>query len=300
MLIARPGSHAPVDVLFRQRHFVKLARAGIEHIHDDAIDEAVLAACAFREALDNYAVSDVSIVGTAALRTAGNAASFIRQLEAILGHSIRIIDGQQEAYLIATGVRALLTEHPGLHLVLDIGGGSVECILLDEGEIRSAVSLPIGVAVLHHQFHRQEPIPGDDLVAMRAYISSRVSPWLSPYRGAAIRSLIGASGIFDVLADFDRQTDDLLCQIPLNRIRDLTRQVTAIDLHARKNIQALPEERADLIVSAMNLIEVMIELVRPEKIYASAYAMKEGVLLYRMHGGGYSSSVNSSPEVRPI
>ena len=239
-------------------------------------------------------------MGTAALRTADNAASLTHQLEAVLGHPIRIIDGQEEARLIATGVRSLLRQHPGTHLVLDIGGGSVELILLDQHGIISSVSLPLGIAVLHHRFHQHEPIRSDELTLMREHIIGKVRPWLAQLQNTPIKSLIGASGIFDVLADLDLHPDMLLCPIPKARIQDVTRQVTTMDLSSRKRLPGLPEERADLIVSAMNLIDVLIEEVHPEEIYTSAYAMKEGELLERMAGKGHSSSVDLSPDGRPI
>lgn len=184
--------------------------------------------------------------------------------------------------------------------MLDIGGGSVELILLDQHGIISSVSLPLGIAVLHHRFHHHEPIRSDELDSMREHIIGKVRPWLAHHQGSPVKSLIGASGIFDVLADLDLHPDMLLFPIPGARIQDVTRQVTTMDLPSRKCLPGLPEERADLIVSAMNLIDVLIEEVHPDEIFTSAYAMKEGELLERMARKGHSSSVDPSTGGRPI
>lgn len=279
---------------------MRLARSGIQHIHDEAIVDARAAAYHFRDALKNHTVVDVSVLGTAALRTADNASSFITDLETILGHPVHLIDGQEEARLIAVGVMPLLSHHPGVHLVLDIGGGSVELILLDQGRIQSSISLPIGMGVLHHQFHIHDPITPGELASMRACIISTVSPWLKRHHSLTVTTLVGASGIFDVLADSGSQSNVLLCQIPFQRIRELTNQVTALDLSGRMHVPGMPEERADLIVSAMHVIDVIIDLAQPGAIFASAYALKEGALMHMMAARGYSSSSEPASEGDPI
>jgi len=83
----------------------------------------------FNERLRGLPEGAVRCVGTSALRVAKNAEPFLEQAEAALGFPIEIIAGREEARLIYLGVTHSLPPSPGWRLVVDIGGGSTECII---------------------------------------------------------------------------------------------------------------------------------------------------------------------------
>ena len=83
----------------------------------------------FSERLRGLPEGAVRCVGTSALRVAKNAEQFLEQAEAALGFPIEIIAGREEARLIYLGVTHSLPPSSGRRLVVDIGGGSTECII---------------------------------------------------------------------------------------------------------------------------------------------------------------------------
>ena len=83
----------------------------------------------FNERLRGLPEGAVRCVGTSALRVAKNAEQFLQQAEQSLGFPIEIIAGREEARLIYLGVTHSLPPSPGRRLVVDIGGGSTECII---------------------------------------------------------------------------------------------------------------------------------------------------------------------------
>ena len=82
----------------------------------------------FNERLRSLPREAVRCVGTSALRTAKNSASFVEAAELTLGFPIEIIAGREEARLIYLGVINSLPASDRRRLVVDIGGGSTECI----------------------------------------------------------------------------------------------------------------------------------------------------------------------------
>lgn len=82
----------------------------------------------FGERLREFPKGSVRCVGTSALRVAKNAPAFIEEAEAALGFPIEIIAGREEARLIYLGVHHSLPVSDNRRLVVDIGGGSTECI----------------------------------------------------------------------------------------------------------------------------------------------------------------------------
>lgn len=98
----------------------------------------------FSERLRGLPEEAVRCVGTSALRVAKNAEPFLEQAEQALGFPIEIIAGREEARLIYLGVSHSLPAFPGKRLVVDIGGGSTECIIGSGSKQKSRESLLMG------------------------------------------------------------------------------------------------------------------------------------------------------------
>ena len=98
----------------------------------------------FSERLRDLPEEAVRCVGTSALRVAKNAGQFLEQAEAALGFPIEIIAGREEARLIYLGVTHSLPPSSGRRLVIDIGGGSTECIIGSGTRQKSRESLQMG------------------------------------------------------------------------------------------------------------------------------------------------------------
>ncbi|GIV25634.1 MAG: hypothetical protein KatS3mg026_1326 [Bacteroidia bacterium] len=64
----------------------------------------------------------------------------------------------KEARLIHEGVKHGLPLPEEPYLVMDIGGGSVELIVGEKGQIRYLVSLPVGVTALQRRFPEPDPL----------------------------------------------------------------------------------------------------------------------------------------------
>lgn len=98
----------------------------------------------FNERLRGLPEGAVRCVGTSALRVAKNVDKFLAEAEQALGFPIEIIAGREEARLIYLGVTHSLPPSSGRRLVVDIGGGSTECIIGSGTRQESRESLLMG------------------------------------------------------------------------------------------------------------------------------------------------------------
>ena len=113
------------------REPVRLA-AGLtadKYLDAEAQQRALVALARFSERLRGLPREAVRAVGTNSFRVAKNAADFIPQAEHVLGFPIEVIAGREEARLIYLGVAHGLPPSKDHRLVIDIGGGSTECII---------------------------------------------------------------------------------------------------------------------------------------------------------------------------
>jgi exopolyphosphatase/guanosine-5'-triphosphate,3'-diphosphate pyrophosphatase len=111
-----------------------LDRSG--ELDPDAIARTLAALERHTEEAAAAGAARIAAVGTAALRRARNAPAFLEEAKRRVGLEVAVISGEEEAALAFEAVARGREEEgiaPGRLLVLDIGGGSTECIAGKEG-----------------------------------------------------------------------------------------------------------------------------------------------------------------------
>jgi exopolyphosphatase/guanosine-5'-triphosphate,3'-diphosphate pyrophosphatase len=165
-------------------------------------------------------------------------------------------------------------------MIMDIGGGSVEFIIADQEQVHWAQSFPIGVAVLYKRFHQTDPISSQQKIDLYHFLDQTLKPLKTALKEHPVQELVGASGTFDVLENMvtEKKPCPHCAEIDTDRLRLVTGYIVASDLATRTAMDKMPPERADLIVVALLLIDYVCKLAGIQKIYVSAYAMKEGMI----------------------
>lgn len=268
------------QILYKERIFVNLAEDGIQQIGDAAWHRGHQAIENFCRKMENLSVDKVRAVGTAALRTAHNAGDFIDSIRRNCDIHIEVISGESEARYIARGVMKALPVVSVPILILDIGGGSIELILVDEGKIILAESFPLGIAVLYDNFHHSEPMSGKEHATMEAALENHLGKLLKVSREYPGLHLCGAAGTFEVL-------ESSLSPDAINKDYSLFDKasfypvyqgIVSASLDERRKMPEIPESRARYIVVAFALIRFFLDRLPADSFYISNFALKEGVL----------------------
>lgn len=160
----------PLDTL---KQTVRLA-SGLRS--DDTLDEAsrqraLVALAGFGERLSSFSPDAVRAVATNTLRVARNVGHFLPTAEAALGFPIEVVSGLEEARLIYLGAAHSLPLDGESRLVVDIGGGSTECIVGVDRQARTLESAGIGCVVLSRRHFADGRVDGDAFEA--AYYEAR-------------------------------------------------------------------------------------------------------------------------------
>ncbi len=280
LLVVQSNEHGKFIEQHRERIFVKLADKGITRISDQAYARGLHAMVRFRQLLDEHQVDNIRAIGTAALRTASNGPAFIADVWQKTRIGIQLIDGQEEARLIHLGVNQAVDMEQDNSLIMDVGGGSVEFIIADRMGVKWAESFPIGVAVLFQAFHTNDPITPQEVQAIFRHLDQMLVPLFTALEKHPTTSLIGASGTFDVLENLlankkDRTTS---ARVEIDAFHRLYQHLLPTSLVKRKAMATIPDDRIDMIIVALILIEYIIKKADSQEIIVSAYAMKEGIL----------------------
>ena len=267
-------------VLFRERVYVKLAKGGVEQIAADAFDLGVSTMKRFSEIMNQHEVHQYKALGTATLRQAANAHQFIESVAVQSGLIIETIDGESEAQLIKEGVALAIPEvSSSPTIIMDIGGGSVEYILHQEGMATWHHSFPVGVAVMRRRFQSAPLLSLQDQKNMLTYLDQALHPLSKAIARYQPQIMVGASGTFEVL--------DLKAGVPIHPFASevdmgILHQLQTHILEAKDvsdlSVDWIPQERRDLIQVAFVLIQWTLRQVTPQKLWISQFAMKEGAL----------------------
>ncbi len=281
LLIADPDAEGSFREVHRVQSYTKLGFGGIQFIEPAFFERGITVLREFRSDLDRFEVQALRAFGTAALRTASNGGHFVQKALEEAGIPITVIDGQEEARLIYRGVSLacpFMGEEP--MLIMDIGGGSVEFILVDAGGMRWAQSFPVGVAVLYRRFHHHEPILQEEKQALYSFLEETLHPLFQVLQANPVRYLVGAAGAFDVVEGMitGRWASNPFVEIPVGGFPELFERVTRATLEERRYMENLPIQRADLIVVGFLLIEFILRNAGISKLGVSHYSLKEGML----------------------
>lgn len=229
------------------------------------------------------------LFGTAILREADNAQSFIDEVRGKTGYEIRILSGEEEAELVYRGVTRSVSPTPSDALVIDIGGGSVEVITRSADGALALKSIPIGCVRMTEWYLRADPPKADELASLREHVARMLVKEV-PIGAAPPARIFGAGGTITTaatlvlgLAHYDPAKIHG-CMISLAQITGLTAKLSAMPLEARRKVPGLEKKRADIIVAGLVALRRIMEFYGLNKITVS----DEGILHGAILEAGYS------------
>ncbi len=233
----------------------------------------------FAERLQGMPAGAVRAVGTSALRVAKNAPEFLEKARAALGFEIEIVAGREEARLIYLGVSHSLPLNTEPRLVVDIGGGSTECIIGTGYEAQDRESLRMGCVVFSNRFFANGVI---DKAAMKAAeIAARIETRIvaGPVFGkVAWAEAVGSSGSARALGDICRQNDHSDGSITLEGLRWLRERLIKIGHVDQLDLLGLKPDRRPVIVGGLAIMLAIFEELGIEHMAVAQGAMREGIL----------------------
>src|SRR6185436_9886922 len=102
--------------------------------------------------------------------------------------------GLEEARLIHLGVAQVEDLDGPPTLLLDIGGGSVEIVLVEKGRAPELHSLKLGVARISEAFLSGDPPRSKEIVRLERFLEVELEPALATAVRRKARRVIGTSG----------------------------------------------------------------------------------------------------------
>ncbi len=258
-------------------------------IPDAALAETVDAFRRFRATCDRLGVRHMRAMATSAMRDARNRDLLIDRVRDASGIEIEVISGTQEAYLLKLGVETKVDLRQGRSLLVDVGGGSVELVLLEKGQVTSADSYRLGALRMLEAFRNSET-PGESFVElMQKHLKSLERRIVDRFETKRIDRYIAVGGNIESLTDLrngrlgPRQKEGIeTCTIA--EINQEVLDLAAMSLAERMEKRGLKPDRADTIVPAGIVYVRLGELAGVEGLLVPRVGIKEGLLAEVVQG----------------
>ena len=295
LLIARPKDEnfVVIDAFSRVVRLGEgLAQTG--ELSQEAMDRAVGALRVCSDKLRKRNVHLARSVATEACRRARNGEDFIERVRQETGIQLDIISAEEEARLAVLGCHILLEDGIGPAVIFDIGGGSTELVLIEPGapipRILDWQSVPWGVVSLSETVGGEGDL--DEASRLQRYAEMKqcvadsfaeFAERIADHRSADLR-LLGTSGTVTTLASlhldlqhYDRTKVDGLI-VPASSMREISERLSRMSIEARREINCIGRERADLVVAGCAILEAILDIWPAPRLGVADRGIREGIL----------------------
>jgi len=278
MILARVRPQG-LEILDRNKEMVRLG-GGLDangRIRPETSERALACLARFGEHLRGLPSGAVRVVGTNTLRRARDSQAFLDAASQALGHPVEVIAGPEEARLIYLGVAHAITDE-GRRLVVDIGGGSTECIVGEGFEPLETHSLYMGCVGWTQRFFKSGRISARRMFTAELAAGAELEPIARTLRTLGWDRAIGASGtILAVERVLAAQgfSDAGITATGVRRLRDLLVERGHSDALGDLGIG---EERRPVFVGGVAVLSGVFASLKIEHMDVSRGALREGAL----------------------
>ncbi len=232
----------------------------------------------FGERLRGFPPEAVRAVGTNTLRVAKNAGAFLNRAEAALGFPIEVIAGREEARLIYLGVAQGMSSSPEQRLVVDIGGGSTECIIGQELNSSKTESLYMGCVSYTQRFFADGRIDEECLSQAELAARAELETISADFRAMGWAKAIGSSGTTRAIGEILRLNGWAESAITRSGLRKLRTALLKAGDVKRLDLAGLTADRAPVIFGGFAIMAAIFDELDLSEMSLSDFALRHGVL----------------------
>ncbi len=277
------GQVFPLDAL---REPVRLG-AGLNAdkiLSADSQQRALDCLARFGQRLRGLEPDDVRAVGTNAFRIAKNIDAFLPAAEAALGFPIEVVAGREEARLIYLGVAHSLPPSRVRRLVVDIGGGSTECIIGQSYRPIRLESLYMGCVSYTLRYFPDGSVTAEAMQRARLAALAELEVVAHEFTPADWSQAVGSSGSARALSQIIGESSGLdEGVITLDGLEGLVRRGIRSGGFDPRDYPQVRTDRMQVLAAGLAIMCSVYEAFGIERMMPAEGAMRQGIL-YDMLG----------------
>jgi len=219
---------------------------------------------AYKHLLNIYEVKHLKACATSAMRDAKNGIAVIKKIKKETGIEIEIISGSDEAAFIYENHIAENLDKDHSYLYIDVGGGSTELTFFSNNKLVFKDSYNIGTIRL-----LKNKVSDDLWDEMKESIKLKT-------KGHKEVTAIGSGGNINKIFSLSKTKEGKPLSVEL--LRDYYKELSNVSLDDRINIYKLKEDRADVIVPALQIYINVMRWAGAIEIYVPRIGLADGLI----------------------
>ena len=224
---------------------------------------------AFKLIAEIFQVKDLRVCATSAMREAINAPEIKEYVEETTGLNMEIISGMEEAELIFSTFSLLQLDKQTSYIVIDVGGGSTEISVFENGERVASKSFRIGTLRL-----LKNKVSKDGWTEIQQWLIENVDITSKAHQ-------IFATG-GNINKTHKLLGGGFMEPISLRKLESLRDELNALDLSDRMSQFQLKADRADVIVPALDIYLFVLKVLGAQEIIVPKIGLVDG-MIYNMY-----------------
>lgn len=219
---------------------------------------------AYKHLCNAYQVAHIKACATSAMRDAKNASDIIRQVKMETAIDIDVISGDFEAGLVYENHVAENMNKENSYLYIDVGGGSTELSFFSNGILTYKKSYNIGTIRL-----LKNMVTDSNWDEMKDNIRTVI-------KGQKQVIAIGSGGNINKVFSMSKKKDGK--PLSLELLRDYYKELGSVTLAERITRYSLREDRADVLVPAIQIYINAMRWAGAEEIYVPKIGLADGLI----------------------
>jgi exopolyphosphatase/guanosine-5'-triphosphate,3'-diphosphate pyrophosphatase len=218
---------------------------------------------AYRHLMDVYEVETFRAVATSAMREAENKKEVLEAVRQETGINLELIEGEEEADLILSNFFTQKIDHKKSYLYIDVGGGSTEISLIENGKKMASQSFKMGtLRILKNQ------VPERRWIEMKEWVKT-----LNPNHTEIIA--VGTGGNINRILKIHERDDDYITYAEIKKIQA---HLASFTLEDRINILGLRPDRADVILPAADIYLAIMKYAEVTQMLVPKIGLSDGII----------------------
>ena len=220
---------------------------------------------AYKHLIEAYGVQHLKAAATSAMRDAVNAQEIIDQVLQETGIPIEVISGGSEAALIYENHIAENLDKEHAYLYIDVGGGSTELTFFAGNKLLFSTSFNIGTIRL-----LKKQVTEAQWDNMKEYIKRETKDYFSNIVA------IGSGGNINKIFSISKRKEGKSLHVEL--LKDYYKEFSSFGLDDRMRLYKLREDRADVIVPALQIYINVMRWANSPEIYVPKIGLADGLI----------------------
>jgi exopolyphosphatase/guanosine-5'-triphosphate,3'-diphosphate pyrophosphatase len=220
---------------------------------------------AYKYLINAYDVQHFKAAATSAMRDASNTDAVLNQVKEETGIDIEVISGDEEASLVYENHIAENLDKEHSYLYIDVGGGSTELTFFAENKLVFKESFDIGtIRILKNQVSEKKWDEMKDFIKRetKGHDNDLIA--------------IGSGGNINKVFSLSKRKDGK--PLTLELLKDYYKELSSFSIRDRIRIYNLKEDRADVIVPALQIYINVMRWANTEEIFVPKIGLADGLI----------------------